>query len=77
MSQYNIIYNSPDNETYLWGNHAFDKLANPHNIGLRFSGKDFKEDELKNALEEAIEAAKKQFPSDTNPEITVVEIKVS
>jgi hypothetical protein len=76
MPKYNIIFTSPDDDTYLWNETSFDKLENAGNDVLRFSGKAFEEDELKDALKQAIEAAKKMFPGNKEPVIKVVEIKV-
>lgn len=77
MPKYNIIFTPPGGDTYLWNGTSFDKLPNPDNDRLRFSGKAFTEDELSAALKEGIEVAHKEFPGDGEPEIKVVEITVS
>jgi hypothetical protein len=48
--KYNVIYTSPHHVTYLWNGSSLDKLAKTGQDVLRFSGKDFKEDELAGAI---------------------------
>jgi hypothetical protein len=76
MPKYNIIFTSAGNNTYLWNGTSLDKLAKADQAVLRFSGKDFKEDELPGAVKACRAFAKEMFPMDKEPEVKTVEIAV-
>ena len=77
MPKYNIIYISPDNDHYLWTGTSLDKLEKTGQELLRFSGKDFKEEELTDGIKAAKVAAGQAFPDDDELKVKTVEIKVS
>jgi len=75
--KYNIIYTSPRHDRYLWNGSSLDKLAKNGQDVLRFSGKDFKEDEVSNAIKACKKAAKQLFPGDDELKVEKVEVNVS
>ncbi|MGN6637660.1 MAG: hypothetical protein ACTHJ8_02030 [Mucilaginibacter sp.] len=77
MADYNIIYTSPDNKPYLWNGSSFDLLSTNENEKLLFSGKSYDDKEVNGAAEKAREAAKRQFPEDTNIRLHQVEVPVN
>ncbi len=77
MSKYNIIYESPSGENYLWNGKSFDDLESTEREVLFFSGKSVKNEEVKDALIKCKAAAKALFPEDSDPKIKTVEINVS
>jgi hypothetical protein len=77
MSVYNIIYTSPDKDTYLWNGTGLDKLTYSDREVLFYSGRSIKEDTLFDALKVCKEKVKQLFPEDTDPEIESVAVKVS
>ena len=77
MLKYNIIFTSPDNDSYLWNGASFDKLKSKEREVLFYSGKSLKEDDLADALQKCRESAKILFPKETDLKIRAVEIKVS
>ena len=77
MPRYNLIYTSPNSDPYLWNGSSLDKLEKKGQEALRFSGKDFKDEELAQAITDCQAAVKEMFPKDENPVIEPVEIKVS
>jgi len=77
MAKYNIIYTSPNDDLYLWNGISLDQLEHADQEVLFFSGKSFKDDELKDAIRDCKAVAKAIFPDDTDPKIKTVEIKVS
>ena len=76
MPKYNIIYTSPHDDHYLWNGISLDKLEKEGQEVLMFSGKNFKEGELKDAINDCEKAAKQLF-SDKNPKVKTIEIAVS
>jgi hypothetical protein len=77
MAIYNIIYHSKGGESYLWNGSSFDKLGKQENTGLFFSGKAFDEDEVAEAIEYSVRAAREQFPRDCEPRIEKAEVPVN
>ena len=77
MPKYNIIYTSPHHDTYLWNGSSLNKLAKSGQDVLRFSGKDFKENEVADAMYDCKVAAKRLFPGDDELKVEKVEIEVS
>ena len=77
MSNYNIIFTSPDNDPYLWNGTSFDKLENEDRESLFYSGISIEEGKVTEALKKSRAAAKKLFPGDKAPGMKAVEIKVS
>lgn len=76
MADYNIIYTSPHNESYLWNGSSFD-LLKKENEKLMFSGKTYEDKDLPKASKKATEAAKKIFPADKHPKLKHVEVPVT
>jgi hypothetical protein len=77
MPKYNIIYTSPNDDHYLWNGTSLDKLEKEEQEVLLFSGKNFKEGELKDAINDCKKAAKQLFSRDKDPKVKTVEIAVS
>ncbi len=77
MSKYNIIYTSPGQEHYLWNGFSLDQLEKTGQEALAFSGRNFKAEEIADAIEACRGEVSKLFPKDTPPEIKAVEIAVS
>jgi len=77
MSAYNIIYTSTNDTPYLWNGTLLFELEKEEQEVLKFSGSSFKNEELKEAIEECKAAIAEMFPTDDNPKIKTVEIKVS
>ena len=77
MPKYNIIFTAPNNDPYLWDGTELTKLEKSGQENLMFSGKNFKEGELQDAIQACKEAALKMFPYNPDPEIKPVEINVS
>lgn len=77
MSVYNIIYTSPDRDTYLWTGRGLDKLADSDMDVLFYSGRSIKEDTLPEALKACKEKVKQLFPEDNEPVIEPVAVKVA
>lgn len=77
MPNYNIIYTSPDGDTYLWNGRSLDRLEKEEQEVLYFSGGAFKTEELKEAIEECKALIAEMFPTDNEPKIKTVELKVS
>ncbi|WP_461449058.1 hypothetical protein [Mucilaginibacter sp.] len=77
MPKYNIIYTAPNNHPYLWDGSELTKLEKTGQENLMFSGKNFKEEELSEAIKACKEVALQMFPHHTDPEIKTVEINVS
>jgi len=77
MPKYNIIYTSLHHDTYLWNGSSLDKLAKTGQDVLRFSGKDFDEDKVADAIHDCKAAAKRLFPGDDGLKVEKVEIKIS
>jgi hypothetical protein len=77
MAIYNIIYTSPEKETWLWNGNSFDLLKNKDNENLFFSGSGIVDTKLISSMKKAREAAQKQFPYDKKQEIDKVEITVN
>ncbi len=77
MAVYNIIYTSPDKETYLWNGSSFDLLRNRDNDNLFFSGGNIEDKDLPPALKTAREVAAMQFPDDKTLKIDNVEISIN
>ncbi|MFI5159662.1 MAG: hypothetical protein ACHQHN_00225 [Sphingobacteriales bacterium] len=77
MAIYNIIYTSPQKETYLWNGSSFDLLKNKDNAGLFFSGSNIEDKKLASVLKKARAFAGKQFPDDKAARISEVEIAVN
>jgi len=77
MSAYNIIYTSTNDTPYLWNGTLLFELEKEEQEVLKFSGSSFKKEELKEAIEGCKAAIAEMFPTDKNPKIKTVEIKVS
>jgi len=77
MPAYNIIYTSTNDTPYLWNGTLLFELEKEEQEVLKFSGSSFKNEELKEAIEECKAAIAEMFPTDDNPKIKTVEIKVS
>jgi len=77
MADYNIIYTSADDKTYLWNGSNFDLLHNEDNAGLMFSGKTYEDKDVTKALKKAHEKVRKTFPEDGSPKIDKIEIAVN
>ena len=74
MADYNIIYTSADDKTYLWNGSNFDLLHNEDNAGLMYSGKTYEDKELPAAIKKAKQVVKKTFPVDRSPQVEKVEV---
>lgn len=77
MSQYNIVYISPQNDHYLWDGTSLNKLEKAEQETLRFSGKSFKEEELDDAIADCKKIIAQSFPKDAKAEVKTVQVKVS
>jgi len=77
MADYNIIYTSADDKTYLWNGSNFDLLHNEDNAGLMFSGKTYEDKEVAKALKTARAKVKKTFPEDRPAKVSKVEVVVN
>jgi hypothetical protein len=77
MATYNIIYTSPAEDTYLWNGTGFDKLDNADREVLFYSGRSIKNEEQEEALKKSKAAAQQLFPTDADPKIKSVAVKVS
>jgi len=77
MPKYNIIYTSPNNDLFLWTGTALSHIEKKKQETLRFSGKDFKEEELAEGVESCKNAAKEKFPNDEALNVKPVEIEVA
>ncbi len=77
MPKYNIIYTAPNHDLYLWTGNAFFTLEKKDQEVLHFSGPDFKEDDLAQAIADCKRAAKEKFPKDEERDVKAVEIKVA
>jgi len=77
MHKYNIIYTSPNGDSYLWNGVGFEKLDDGENGVLLYSGKSIKAEGIEKALATSRAAVAKEFPNDDKPDIKKVEVAVS
>lgn len=77
MADYNIIYIAKDDQHYLWNGSGFDFFDKKENEKLMFSGKNYEDKELSEALKKCREAVKIAFPTDDDPELKPIEVPVN
>jgi hypothetical protein len=77
MADYNIIYIAEDDRDYLWNGSGFDLMPGDENEKLMYSGKNYDDKELPEALKKCREAITHVFPNDKDPQLKPVEVVVN